>query len=103
MHDLQIEELLEGIEVAVAVEQCVVVLDAERGDEAVDGLPIGLASRAESSVVARRGGRESDPAGLEELEPAQVAEDAVVAGGLVEPTGRRREPQAAGRIRVRRS
>jgi hypothetical protein len=54
MHDFQLKEFLEGIEVAVAGEQGVIVRQAERGNEAVDGLSYGLASRAKSSVVARR-------------------------------------------------
>lgn len=36
MHHLQGQEFLESVEVAVVVEQGVILLDAERGDEAVD-------------------------------------------------------------------
>lgn len=71
MYDLKPEERLERIEVAVAVEQCVVVLHAEGSDEAVDGLPNGLASSAQQSIVASRVRGENDPAGLEDLEGLQ--------------------------------
>ncbi len=71
-HNLQLLELLEGIEVAVAVEQGVVVLDAERGNEAVDGLSNGPAPRPQMPVVLRRTCGEIDAAGHEDLESLQV-------------------------------
>jgi hypothetical protein len=51
MHDFQLKEFLEGIEVAVAVEQGVIVLQAERGDEAVDGLSYGLATHPQRLIA----------------------------------------------------
>src|SRR5688572_10667139 len=72
MHHLQVEQFLEGVEVAVFVEQGVILLDAERGDEAVDGLSNRSASRAEVAVVAGGGNGKLDPAGLEDLEAPQV-------------------------------
>src|SRR5688572_15895706 len=55
MNHVQVQEFLKGVEVAVAVEQGVMVLDAERGDEAVDGLSNRSAPRAEVAEVAGGG------------------------------------------------
>jgi len=44
MHHLQAQEFLEGVEVAVVVEQGVLLLDAERRDEAIDGFSNGSPS-----------------------------------------------------------
>lgn len=51
MHDLQSKDVLEGVEVAIAVEQRMRVLEAERGDEAIDSLPDLLARRTDDGPV----------------------------------------------------
>jgi hypothetical protein len=61
MHHLQVQEFLERVEVAVVVEQGVILLDAERGDETVNGLSNRSASRAKPAVVARGGDNNLDP------------------------------------------
>ena len=43
-NDLEVQELFEGIEVAVGVEECMRFAQAERRDEAVDRLPDRAAS-----------------------------------------------------------
>jgi len=53
MHDLQPEDVLEGVEVAIAVEQRVRVLETERRDQAVDG----LADRSPAGTQAAIGSR----------------------------------------------
>jgi hypothetical protein len=85
MHDHESKELLEGLEIAVAVQEHVTFAKAERGDEAVNRLANGSPAGAKVAIVARRSGGELDSAGLEDLEFAEVAQHS---GGLV----LRREP-----------
>lgn len=51
MNDAKAEMLLEGVKVAVAVQQRVTFRDAECGDEAVDGPADCLAFGAEKAVI----------------------------------------------------
>lgn len=75
MHDLQSEDVLEWVEVAIAVEQRVRMLEAERRDEAVDGLAERSPVRTQGAIVPRSGLRESDATGIEDFETAQRAEN----------------------------
>ena len=72
MNDLQAEDVLERIEVTIAVKQGMLVDEAERGDEAVDGLPHRLPARAKCAVVARRGRSQLDAPSVEHLEPTVI-------------------------------
>jgi hypothetical protein len=51
MNDLQSEDVLEGVEIAIAVEQRMRVLETERRDEAIDGLPDGPPASAQAAIV----------------------------------------------------
>ena len=70
MHDLQPEDVLERVEVAIAVEQRVRVLEAERRDEAVDGLADGAPAGTQAAMISRSRLRESDATGVEDFEAA---------------------------------
>ncbi len=75
MNDLQSEDVLEGVEIAIAVEQRMRVLETERRDEAIDCLPDGPPASAQAAIVSRSRLRESDAAGVEDLETAKCAKD----------------------------
>ena len=62
MNDLQSENVLKGVEVAIAVEQRMRVLETERRDEAIDGLPDGPPPSAQAAIVSSGRLRESDAA-----------------------------------------
>lgn len=70
MNDLQIEDLLERVEIAIAVEQRMRVLETERRDEAVDRLPHRPSASAQTAIVSRSRLRERDAASLEDLKTA---------------------------------
>jgi hypothetical protein len=53
MDDLQAQMLLEGIEVAVTVQQGVAVHQAEACDEAIDGFGDGIAANPKKTVILR--------------------------------------------------
>ncbi|HTQ85861.1 MAG TPA: hypothetical protein VMI93_06590 [Candidatus Solibacter sp.] len=55
MDDLKTEDTLEGVEIAVAMQQRVTLADAECGDKAVDCPADGVAAPAEDAEVARGG------------------------------------------------
>ena len=52
MNYLELQQLFEGVKVAVGVEERMCVVQAERRDEAVDRLPDRAASLTELAVVA---------------------------------------------------
>ena len=70
MNDLQSEDVLEGVEIAIAVEQRMRVLETERCDDAIDGLPDGPPAGTQAAIVSRSRLRQSDAAGVEDLETA---------------------------------
>ena len=80
VNDLQLQEFFEGVEVAVGVEERMRVAQAERRDEAVDGLPDRAASLTELAGVARGGRAEFDATGFENFELSQSTQHA---GGIV--------------------
>ena len=51
MHNLQPEHLFEGIEIVIAMQQFVLCLQTESGDQAVDGLADSIAVLPQLSVV----------------------------------------------------
>jgi hypothetical protein len=53
MNDVEPEQLLEGIEIAVAMKQRMTLPYAERRDQAIDCLSNGSALRSEGTVVLR--------------------------------------------------
>jgi len=67
MHDLQSEDVLERVEIAIAVEQHMRVLETERRDEAVDGLADRSPARTQGAIVSRSGFRERDATGVKDL------------------------------------
>jgi len=81
MNDLQSEDVLERVEIAVAVEQGMRVLETERRYEAIDGLPDGPPGGAQCAIVSRRRLRQRDAAGVEDLETPKCAKD-VSGGGI---------------------
>jgi hypothetical protein len=74
MHHLQGERLLERVEIAIAVEEGMVVFEAIGRNETVDGLANGPAPSAQRSVVGGGGHSQVDTAGLEDLEAYQAAQ-----------------------------
>lgn len=70
MNDLQAKDIFEWVEIAVAVEESMGVLETERCDEANDGLPDGPPVGAQGVIVPCSGLRERDVTGLEDLETA---------------------------------
>lgn len=75
MNDLQVENVLESVEIAIAMQQGVRVLEAERRDEAIDRLPDRPPVSAQRPIVSRGRLRESHAAGVEDLEAAQPPKD----------------------------
>ena len=75
MNDLQSEGLLEGVEIAIAVEQRMRVLETERRNEAIDGLSNSPASGTQFAVVSSGRLRKLNAAGVEDLEAAHGAKD----------------------------
>ena len=73
MDDGEAEELLEGIEVPVAVNQGVLLAKAERRDETVDGLAHRAPAAPQSSIVACRLSGQRDTSRLEDLQLGELA------------------------------
>jgi len=73
---MQSEQLLERIEVAVAVQERMTLPEAERGDQAVNRFANGATLRTESAVVACSRCREIDATCLEDRETPKIAEHA---------------------------
>ncbi len=74
MNDDQVEELLEGVEIAVAVQERMTFAEAERRDETIDGLANSPPLRSQQTVVGRRVRRQDDSSGFEDLKPLQLPE-----------------------------
>ena len=76
VNHFEVQQLFEGVEVAVAVEQGVRLAQAERRDETVDCLAHRPAALAEAPMVICSRGREFDPASIENLETPQAPQHA---------------------------
>ena len=74
-NDLQMENVLEMVEVPIAVEQGVLVFEAERGDEAIDCLPDRPSAGPQDTIVARRRLGEGHAPRIEDLEAPEMAKD----------------------------
>ena len=72
MHDLQAEELLEQVEVAIAVQEDVIVANATRGDQQIDRLPHGVAALPQVPVMAGGFDGERSVVYLDDLELEQL-------------------------------
>lgn len=70
MNDLQSKDVLERVEIAIAVEQRMRVLETERRNEAIDALADRSPARTQGAIVPRSGLRESDATGVEDFETA---------------------------------
>lgn len=92
MHDLQSEDVLEGVEITVAVEQCMRVLETERRDEAVDCLAARSPAGTQAAIVSRSRRRESDASGVEDFETTERAKDLGGGGIGRDPPGAPRTP-----------
>jgi len=62
MHDSEVEELFERIEVAIAMQERMLFANAERRDEAVDRFAYGPSTAAQETIVSRRVTRQLDAA-----------------------------------------
>lgn len=86
MHYRQLEEFLERVEIAVAMQKGMALSDAERGNEAIDRLPNGAASSSHRAVIAGGFARQIDASGCEHFESQQkildLSGDGVVAETL---------------------
>jgi hypothetical protein len=71
MHDRELKELFEGIEISIAVKQLMPFTNAERRDETVDRLPYGATSAAQHTIVSGSVPREIDATRLEYLQLQQ--------------------------------
>jgi hypothetical protein len=76
MHHAQTDQLLEWIEVTVAVQERVTVTKAERRNEAVDGLANGTALGSEPAVILGGSDSQFNATRFEDLETAQIAQNA---------------------------
>lgn len=75
MDDGQLEELLEGIEVSIAVEQRVMFAQTEGGDQAVDGLSHRVTTTLKGAIVTRRVAGKRNAAGFEDDQLRELAFD----------------------------
>ena len=86
MDDVQAELLLEDIEVAIAMQQRMVVADAVRRNQQIDGLADGAAGIAKEPIMLRCIDRQLDVMELEDLEFVKLGVDerrlAVIAKSL---------------------
>ena len=74
MDDAKTQLRFKGVKVPIAVEQRVVANQAERRDEAINGLAYRQTARPQVSIVVSRGEREGDGARLEYFEVPEVPE-----------------------------
>jgi hypothetical protein len=99
MDDGQLEELLERIEVSIAVEQRVMFGQTEGGDQAVDGLSHRMTTTPKGAIVTRRVVGKRNAAGFED---DQLRELAVSRGQVcrtrqdVAPHATPAQPEAGG-------
>src|SRR3990172_9949514 len=75
MDDREAERPLEGVEIAIVVEQGVPAVQTEGSDQTVDRAAYDDPLRAEPSVVPGCSDGEGDPAGREDLESQQLPLD----------------------------
>lgn len=75
MHHAQADQILERIEVAITMQQRMPSAEAERRDQAVDGLANDAPLGTESAVVLCGSHREVNATGFEVVEASQVSED----------------------------
>jgi len=76
MDDAKTQLRFKGVKVPIAVEQRVVANQAERRDEAINGLAHRQTARPQVSIVVSRGEGEGDGARLEYFEVPEVPEHA---------------------------
>ena len=72
MDNGELEKSFEGVEVSIAVQQCVLFTQAERGDQAVYRLPYGVTATPKSTIVAGRLSCQREAARFEHLEFRQL-------------------------------
>lgn len=72
MDDTEGQRFFKRVEVAIVVEQGVIVDDAKGGDETVYGLADSQPARTQMSIVTSSGNRQFDAARVEDFELAQV-------------------------------
>ena len=75
MYDLKAQYLLEGIEIAIAVQEFVFRLQTESGNQTIDGLANGVAAVAQVPVVVGGGNGQGAAAGLKNVELHEVSLD----------------------------
>ena len=80
MNDLQSENLLEGVEIAIAMEQRMRVLETKCRNEAIDCFPDRPPTSTQAAIVSRCRLREFDAAGVEDLETAQCPKNSSSGG-----------------------
>jgi len=54
MHDSELEELFERIEITIAMQERMLLPNAERGDETIDRLAYRATAAAQETIVSRR-------------------------------------------------
>ncbi len=72
MNDGELEKSLERVEVSIAVKQCVLFTQAERGDQAVYRLPYRATAAPKSAIVVGCLSCQRDAACVEHLELRQL-------------------------------
>ena len=72
MNHAEPKVLLERIEIMIAVQQPMPLFQAERRDQAIDGLAYGLTPATERPVVLRRRNGQIDPACFEYMKLGKV-------------------------------
>jgi hypothetical protein len=86
MHDRKVEDLLERVEIAITMQQCVAVAKTERRDQTIDRLPHRMSSRSQEPIVPRRLARQLSRAGFEDMQfqqlPLDVSRRRLVANAL---------------------
>jgi hypothetical protein len=75
VNDRELKEFLEWIEIAIPMQQGVLLAEAKRLDKAIDRLEDRMTATPERSVVARGVANQVDAAGLEDLELEQLPLD----------------------------
>ena len=72
MHDLQAEELLEQVEVAIAVQEDVIFANAVRRDQEINRLPHRMTTLPQMSIMASRIDRQRDIMHFDDFELHQL-------------------------------
>ena len=68
MHDSELKELFERIEIAIAMQERMLFSNAERGDQTVDRFAYSATAAAQETIVSRRVARQLDATRLEYLQ-----------------------------------